>query len=233
MGNIAVIPARGGSKRIPRKNIKEFLGKPILAYPIEAALKSGLFDVVMVSTDDEEIAAIARQYGAEVPFMRSEATANDYAGICDVVKEVLLEYEKLGKHFDMAFCLYATSALTTPEILQGMMKQMQDNPEISNTTVMIPYNYAPLKARYFDEKGGVVLMFPEYFPVRTQDLTPCYNDGAIAFGGIADMYSGRKPWSGIGAGYVVHSMYAQDVDCQEDWEMMEFKYQYLKSKGKV
>ena len=114
-----------------------------------------------------------------------------------------------------------------------MMKQMTDNREISNTTVMIPYNYAPLKARYFDEKGGVVLMFPEYYSTRTQDLTPCFNDGAIAFGGVADMYAGNIAWYGIGAGYLVHPMYAQDVDNQEDWEMMEFKYQYLKSKGKV
>ena len=233
MGNIAIIPARGGSKRIPRKNIKEFCGHPIMSYPIRTALNSGLFDEVMVSTDDEEIAAIARQYGASVPFMRSEATANDYAGMMDVIQEVLREYEKLGKHFDYAFCLYAASPFCTTEMLHGMMKQMQDNREISNTTVMIPYNFAPLKARYFDERGSVVCMFPEYFPTRTQDLTPCYNDGAIAFGGVADMYAGKIDWYGIGAGYVVHPMYAQDVDNQEDWEMMEFKYQYLKSKGKV
>ena len=104
---VAIITARGGSKRIPHKNIKEFCGKPILAYSIEAALASGVFDRVMVSTDDEEIAEVARKYGAEVPFMRSEKTANDYATTKDVLEEVLAEYEKRGEHFDTLCCIYA------------------------------------------------------------------------------------------------------------------------------
>jgi len=233
MGNIAIIPARGGSKRIPRKNIKEFCGKPIIAYSIEAALKSGLFDEVMVSTDDEEIAAIARQYGAEVPFMRSEATASDYATDGDAVKEVLSEYEKLGRHFDYFFCVYATSAFTKPEILQGMMKQFQDNPRISQINVVMPYDYTPMRAKRFQDDGELRYVLPEFAPYRTQDLPPCFHDAGIAYAANTDMYSEKIPWEGIVSGYVVDSMYGQDMDTLEDWEMAEFKYQYLKSKGKI
>ena len=118
MKNLAIIPARGGSKRIPHKNIKEFLGKPIIAYSIEAALKSGLFNEVMVSTDDEQIAAIAKQYGASVPFMRSAETANDFATTNDVLLEVLEEYEKRGERFDLGVCIYPTAPFVTPEKLQ-------------------------------------------------------------------------------------------------------------------
>ena len=117
MRKIAIITARGGSKRIPRKNIKEFCGKPILAYSIEAALQSGLFDTVMVSTDDEEIAGIARRYGAEIPFYRSERTENDFATTNDVLLEVLEEYEKRGEHYDMGCCIYPTAPFVTAEKL--------------------------------------------------------------------------------------------------------------------
>ncbi len=123
---VAIITARGGSKRIPHKNIKEFCGKPILAYSIEAALASGLFDRVMVSTDDEEIAEVARKYGAEVPFLRSEKTANDYATTKDVLEEVLAEYEKRGEHFDTLCCIYPTAPFVTPDRLSEAMDQLEE-----------------------------------------------------------------------------------------------------------
>jgi len=233
MKNLAIIPARGGSKRIPRKNVKEFCGKPIMAYPIEAALKSGIFDEVMVSTDDEEIAAIARQYGASVPFMRSEATANDYASISAVVVEVLQEYEKRGRKFDYAYCLYSTSPFVNPQILQNVQKQLAENPDANGTVVMVPYNYPPQRARYADETGNVFFLYPEYAEYRSQDLVHCFNDAAICFANKADMYLGHTPWGPRNLAYEIHPMYAQDIDNEEDWEMMEFKYQYLKSKGKV
>ena len=126
MKKIAIITARGGSKRIPRKNIRDFLGKPIMAYSIQAALDSGLFDEVMVSTDDEEIAQIARQYGANVPFMRSAAAANDFATTADVLNEVLGEYKKRGQTFDYMCCIYPCAPLVTGEKLRSAFAQMQE-----------------------------------------------------------------------------------------------------------
>ena len=118
MRRIAIIPARGGSKRIPRKNIRDFLGKPIIAYSIEAALQRGVFDEVMVATDDEEIADVARRYGANVPFMRSADTATDYASTADVIEEVLRRYKERNEEFDVVACIYATSPFVTPERLR-------------------------------------------------------------------------------------------------------------------
>lgn len=125
MSRLAIITARGGSKRIPKKNIREFCGKPILAYSIEAALSSGLFDHVMVSTDDEEIAQIAEKYGAEVPFFRSEATSGDFATTNDVLAEVLAEYEKRGMHFDIACCIYPTAPFVTAQKLTNAVEQLE------------------------------------------------------------------------------------------------------------
>ena len=127
MKSIAIITARGGSKRIPRKNIKEFLGKPIIAYTIEAAIASNMFDQVMVSTDDDEIAEIAKKYGAMVPFMRSEKTSNDFATTADVLNEVIDEYKKLGENFEYMCCLYPTAPFVTPDAIGQAMKILEDN----------------------------------------------------------------------------------------------------------
>ena len=124
MKSLAIITARGGSKRIPRKNIKDFLGKPIIAYSIEAALESGVFDEVMVSTDDEEIAAIARKFGANVPFMRSEATSNDYATSADVINEVIEKYSEKGVKFDYACCIYPTAPFITASKLKEAVTKL-------------------------------------------------------------------------------------------------------------
>ena len=142
MKKIAIITARGGSKRIPRKNIKKFCGKPILAYSVEAALQSGLFDTVMVSTDDEEIAQAARQYGAEVPFYRSEKTSGDYATTRDLVLEVLAEYEKRGLEYELACCIYPTAPFVTAKKLKDAVSQLLD----SNADTLIPvvaFSYPP------------------------------------------------------------------------------------------
>ena len=125
MRKIAIITARGGSKRIPRKNIRPFLGKPIIAYSIEAALQSNIFDEVMVSTEDEEIAALARRYGAKVPFYRSEKTSGDFAGTNDVLLEVLEEYEKRGEHFELGCCIYPTAPFVTAEKLTEAVGKLE------------------------------------------------------------------------------------------------------------
>lgn len=142
--NLAMITARGGSKRIPRKNIKEFCGKPILAYSIEAARASGAFEEVMVSTDDPEIAEIAKKYGASVPFFRSEATANDYASTDDVIMEVLKTYEKRGEHFDNFCCIYPTAPFVTGERLKQAMDLLADSDSVMP---VVPFSY-PRKEDY-------------------------------------------------------------------------------------
>ncbi len=142
---IAIITARGGSKRIPRKNIKDFLGKPIMAYSIEAALSSGLFDTVMVSTEDEEIAEISRKYGAEVPFFRSEKTAGDFATTNDVLLEVIAEYEKRGQSFEIGACLYPTAPFVTADKLKDAMGKFLKSG--ADTLIpVVPFSYPPQRA---------------------------------------------------------------------------------------
>ena len=163
MSRLAIITARGGSKRIPKKNIREFCGKPILAYSIEAALSSGLFDNVMVSTDDTEIAQIAEKYGAEVPFFRSEATSGDFATTNDVLAEVLAEYEKRGMHFDIACCIYPTAPFVTAQKLTSAVEQL----EASDADTLIPvvsFYYPPQRAMVV-EQGRLVFNYPAYLDI--------------------------------------------------------------------
>ena len=149
---LAMITARGGSKRIPRKNIKEFCGKPILFYSIEAALHAGVFDEVMVSTDDEEIAMLAKQAGAKVPFMRSEATANDYASTDEVIMEVLKEYKKQGQHFDSFCCIYPTAPFITAERLKEAMELLDT---ADSVMPVVPFSYPPQRGLIVNEEGYV------------------------------------------------------------------------------
>ena len=161
MKNICIIPARGGSKRIPRKNIKTFMGKPIIAYSIEAALQSGLFDEVMVSTDDEEIAEIACGYGAKVPFMRSAETSNDYAGTADVILEVLEMYKERGREFDTVCCIYSTAPFVTPERLREAYGKM--NSEIDSVFTCIHF-YCSFAGPDFTIEIIAVIMLPIALP---------------------------------------------------------------------
>lgn len=148
---LAVITARGGSKRIPRKNIKDFCGKPIIEYSIEAALKSGLFDEVMVSTDDDEIANISLTAGASVPFMRSDKTANDYAATKDVLLEVLSEYKKLGKEYDYMVCLYPTNPFITSEKLSEALDVLIKE-KCEEVVPVVRFSFPPQRAYIVDEK---------------------------------------------------------------------------------
>ena len=174
MRSVAIITARGGSKRIPRKNIKDFCGKPILAYSIEAALQSGMFDRVMVSTEDEEIAEIARRYGGEVPFFRSGNTSGDYATTNDVLLEVLEEYGKRGEHFELGCCIYPTAPFVTAGKLEDAVKLLLD----SDADTLIPvvrFSYPPQRAMLVRE-GKLVFGHPEFLDSRSQDLEPHYHD---------------------------------------------------------
>lgn len=227
MRKIAIITARGGSKRIPRKNIREFCGKPILAYSIEAARESGLFDTVMVSTEDKEIAGIARQYGAEVPFYRSERTAGDFATTNDVLLEVLEEYGKRGEHYDLGCCIYPTAPFVTADKLKCAMERLEG----SDADTLIPvvnFSYPPQRAMIVKE-GRLVFEYPQYLDSRSQDLEPHYHDVGQFYLFYTEAFrKNKKLMVGNILPYVVSEMEVQDIDNQTDWEIAEIKYRFMK-----
>ena len=222
MRYLAMIPARGGSKRIPRKNIKEFLGKPIIAYSIEAALKSGVFDEVMVSTDDEEIAEIARQYGAKVPFMRDEKASDDFVHADDLPKIVLDQYAQIGEKFDYVMMLFATAPFVTPEMIREAAQKIHETgAEI--TVNVVPFSYPPQRG-YLIRNGALVFQFPEYERTRSQDLEKIYHDCGQFYFYNADMVLGNRPRNGIQHPIVVPEEFVQDIDTESDWHLAEIKY---------
>lgn len=226
MSRLAIITARGGSKRIPKKNIREFCGKPILAYSIEAALESGLFDHVMVSTDSEEIAEIARKYGAEVPFFRSETTSGDFATTNDVLAEVLEEYEKRGMHFDVACCIYPTAPFVTAEKLKTAVAQL----ESSDADTLIPvvsFSYPPQRAMVV-ENERLVFKYPEYLDSRSQDLQSHYHDVGQFYVFRTDRFAvNKKLMVGDILPFIVSELEVQDIDNLTDWKIAEMKYRFM------
>lgn len=225
MKNIAIIPARGGSKRIPRKNIKLFMGKPIIAYSIEAALQSGLFEEVMVSTDDEEIAEIARQYGAKVPFLRSAETSNDYASTADVLFEVLNKYKEQGQEFDTICCIYATAPFVTSDRLVEAYSKLDDT--IDSVFTCVAYSY-PVQRSLHIVDGKISMVHPEYLSARSQDLDPIYHDaGQFYVAKTASFVREKTFWGTNTAGLVLSELEVQDLDTQTDWELAEMKYGLL------
>lgn len=226
-GKIAIITARGGSKRIPRKNIKEFCGKPVMAYSIEAAIQSEVFDIVMVSTDDEEIARIAREYGAQVPFFRSERTAGDYATTNDVLLEVLDEYAKRGEHFDMAACFYPTA----PFVTAGKIKNAVEALSESGADTLIPvtaFSYPPQRAMIIEE-GRLKFEYPQYLDSRSQDLTPHYHDAGQFYVFRTEAFRrNRRLMVGNILPLVVSELEVQDIDNETDWAIAEMKYRLMK-----
>ena len=176
MQNLAIIPARGGSKRIPRKNIKSFFGKPIIAYSIEAAISSGLFEEVMVSTDDDEIAKIAVEYGAKIPFMRSKTNSDDYATTMDVINEVLKNYEeKQKKIFTYTCCIYPTAPLLQIKHLEeGFSKLIKHN--FTSVFPVVAFGYPVWRGLTIADNGTTSMIWPEYLNSRSQDLQPVYHD---------------------------------------------------------
>ena len=222
MKHVAVITARGGSKRIPGKNIKDFCGQPIIAYSIRAALDSGLYDEVMVSTDSEEIAAIARQYGAAVPFMRSAATANDYATTRDVLLEVLAEYEKRGRTFDALTCLYPCNPFITAEKLQKAVEIIETT-DANRVIPTVEYPYPPQRA-FVEKDGYITYQYPEYLNTRTQDLTPIFHDcGQFYVFRVSDLLAPSQTmdkWVPL----MMPPTEVQDIDTDNDWKIAEIKY---------
>lgn len=220
---IAIITARGGSKRIPRKNIKEFCGKPIIAYSIEAALQAGIFDEVMVSTDDEEIKEIAVRYGAKVPFMRSEATSNDMASTYEVLLEVLEEYKKRGQEYEYVCCIYPTAPFITPDKLIQSFNKLK---EIGVDTVLpvVAYSFPPQRC-FVIKNGNAQFKWPENRLVRSQDLEKWYHDcGQYYFVRTDRFLKTHNLIMENTVPIIVEEMEVQDIDNYEDWELAELKY---------
>lgn len=223
MKNLCIIPARGGSKRIPRKNIKPFMGKPIIAYSIEAALQSGIFDEVMVSTDDQEIAQVAEQFGAKVPFMRSADTANDFATTADVLNEVLDCYESSGQLFDYMACIYSTAPFVTAERLKEAFQSLVDN-RFDMVYPIVQYSY-PIQRCLVISKGRLMRKWPEFENSRSQDLEPTYHDAGQFYFHNVDSFRKRK-FSDV-HGIILPELEVQDLDTETDWRLAEMKYQLL------
>lgn len=229
-GNIAIITARGGSKRIPKKNIQIFCGKPIIAYSIQAALESQLFDEVMVSTDSEEIAEIAKQYGAVVPFMRSAETSNDYATTADVVMEVLSEYENRGREFEYTCCIYPTAPFVTAEKLCDAMRQIREKDAIQLTPV-VSFSFPPQRSFVIEGNGTMRYKFPEYQNMRSQDLEKMYHDAGQFYIYKTSRYKELKGKVSEGiTPFIMSELEVQDIDNEEDWKIAELKYELLRKK---
>ncbi len=226
MRRIAVITARGGSKRIPRKNIREFCGKPILAYSIEAALKAGVFDTVMVSTEDKEIAETAGRYGAEVPFLRSSRTAGDFATTREVLREVLEEYEGRGERFDVLCCIYPTAPFVTAQRLREAVGLLEDNAADSVLPVA-KFSFPPQRCVVIRD-GFLRFQWPEYAQTRSQDLEPYYHDaGQFYCLNVQSFHEQDVLVMSRTVPLVLPEMEIQDIDTEEDWEIAEVKYRLL------
>ena len=227
MANLAIIPARGGSKRIPRKNIKEFNGLPIIAYSIQTAIKSEMFDEIMISTDDDEIASVALEHGATVPFRRSDSNSNDFATLADVIIEVILKYKELGKEFDTICCLLPTSALITEKKLkEGYLKF--DSYKMCSLVPVIQFGY-PIQRCLKIEDNLLKMREPKFSQSRSQDLEKFYHDSGQFYWIKTETLLLEKTIFTTNTGYIeLHETEAQDIDTPLDWEMLKVKYAYLK-----
>lgn len=221
--SLAIITARGGSKRIPKKNIKEFCGKPIIQYSIEAAMESGVFDEVMVSTDDEEIRKVSEACGGNVPFLRSQETANDMAMTHEVILEVLEEYKKRGQEFEYVCCIYPTAPFITPAKLRESMEKLTQT-GAEGVIPVVPYSFPPQRCFVLRE-GRVQFNWPENRLVRSQDLEKWYHDcGQFYFLSVPAFLEQKKLIPEHTVPVIMSELEVQDIDNYEDWKIAEMKY---------
>lgn len=226
MCRIAIIPARGGSKRIPRKNIKEFCGKPVISYSIEAAIKSDLFDEIMVSTDDEEIAEIAKEYGAKVPWLRSKESSGDFSTLADVLKEEISKLSANGCEYDVVCCILPTA----PFITQNNLIEANEHMENGNFDSVYPiseFSY-PIQRALSLKNGLVYMTNPSFYSIRSQDIEPQYFDsGQFYFFRMITFIEKGEILTDNSSAIIVPSIRVQDIDTMDDWKLAEFKFKYL------
>ena len=223
---LAIITARGGSKRIPKKNIREFCGKPIIGYSIQAAKDAGVFDEIMVSTDSEEIAEIAKQQGAKVPFLRSAATSDDFATTADVLLEVVLQYEQMGEFFDEICCIYPTAPFVTGTKLKESVAILEDKNYDSVMTVT-SFSFPPLRGMVMDG-DKISYKWEEYRSYRSQDLETIYHDCGQFYVLNVESFERTKKMVTDNTGAIeISEMEMQDIDNEIDWKLAELKYELL------
>jgi len=229
--NIAVIPARGGSKRIPRKNIRDFCGKPIIAHSIETALATGLFDSVIVSTDDEEIAEVSRGWGAEVPFMRPARLADDFTGTTPVLRHAAQWCIDNGRDIANVCGLYATAPFILPKDLKDGYEALQNAPAAFSITT---FAYPIFRSLHRNETGKMVLFWPEHLTTRSQDLPEAFHDcGQFYWASTDFLLNGKEFMQGEAAGIPIPRHRVQDIDTEEDWIRAEAMYRALKGTGEL
>ena len=224
MKKIAIITARSGSKRIPKKNIKIFLGKPIIAYSIEKAINSKLFDRVMVSTDDKEIADISKNYGAEVPFFRSKKNSDDFSTTPDVLIEVLETYKKLNEEFDFGCCIYPTAPLISKKELKKSFDILISK-KYDCVFPILPFSYPIQRALRIENSEKVEMINPLNYRVRSQDLEKMYHDaGQFYWFNVSKFINKKKLWTNNTGFIIVDEINTQDIDDEMDWKLAEIKY---------
>jgi N-acylneuraminate cytidylyltransferase len=229
---LAVIPARGGSKRIPRKNIKTFAGKPMIAWSIEAALQSGCFDRIIVSTDDAEIAAVAREHGAEVPFMRPAALSDDHAGTIPVIAHAVQWQAENGPAADEVCCIYATAPFVQPGDLQRGLTILRDSGAAYAFSVT-SYAFPIQRAIRVTAANRVEMFHPEHFNTRSQDLEEAWHDAGQFYWGTAQAWSVGQPIFSLESAPVVLPRHrVQDIDTSEDWERAELMFAAMQATAK-
>lgn len=221
---IAIIPARGGSKRIPRKNIKNFHGKPLIAYSIEAAKESGCFDKIVVSTDDSEIAEVAKQYGAEVPFIRPNDIADDYATTMDVIQHAIEYLISQEIHPEFVCCIYATAPfILVDDILQGLTTLSESGAEYVFSATSFPFPIQ--RAIKLTEGNAVKMFFDDFAETRSQDLVEAFHDaGQFYWGKTSAFFEGKAIFAEHSKAIVLPRKRVQDIDTPEDWELAEALY---------
>ncbi len=226
MRRLAVIPARGGSKGIPRKNIRKFMGRPVIAYSIGAAIKSGLFDEIMVSTDDEEIAELAEYYGANVPFLRSARNALGHVTTVDVLLEVLEKFREKGIRFQQACCIYPVAPMISSRELYLAYNKMRKR----NYDCIVPvtrFSY-PVQRALRLKDGKLEMMTPDYLSVRSQDLEVAYHDCGQFYWFEVEQFIAKKALFTDNTGAIVlNEMEVQDIDTEIDWQLAELKFQLM------
>jgi N-acylneuraminate cytidylyltransferase len=229
---LAIITARGGSKRIPRKNIRDFCGRPIIAYSIDAALRADCFDDVMVSTDDDEIAEIAQRLGASIPFMRSARTADDHTTTAEVLLEVLSEYRERGVEPGVACCIYPTAPFVTPKQLTDALDLLLTRPDTQSVMTIARFSFPIQRALCLDAAGLVSFMDPAHATTRSQDLEAAYHDaGQFYWFRVPEFVATGSLVGPSTVGFVMPEEQVQDIDDEDDWAVAEVKYQVLRARA--